>query len=187
MPIRDWLLDTFFRNAVDERLRLSLPARDAPSAGWRGLNRPALEPPWHTQRELLEDAVRLAATNPLAARIVKLSVDFTVGQGFELVGDPWARAFFYDPSNRLSARVRSRASELAVCGELFVVLSRNVGGPMTYVREVSARLIDRVETSPDDRERELGYHQQTDTPEGRSWPTHTARGVYESRLTLGLR
>ena len=40
---------------------------------------------------------------------------------------------------------------------------------MTYVREVPASRIDRVETAENDLEQELRYHEVTDEPEGRWW------------------
>ncbi|MCE5258577.1 MAG: hypothetical protein LLG44_05875 [Chloroflexi bacterium] len=180
MTIRTWLLDTFFRRELDERIRLSIPARDSPAASWRELSAAPLGPPWQETRAALEAAARLAHTNPLAARIIALSADFTVGSGVELVtADAWARSFWDDPQNRIGARLRRWAGELARSGELFLVLSRNPASWMSYVREVPALLIDNIATDPDDLERELAYHQLTDDPQGITWSSRAADGGAE--------
>lgn len=179
MPIRDWLLDTFFKRAVDERVRLAVPVRDAPAAGWRELNAAPLGRSWQETRAVLETAARLSRENPLAARIIALSADFVVGEGVGFSGDAWAEAFWNDPQNRIGARLGRWCRELARSGELFLVLSRNPAGWMSYVREVPALLIDRVITDPDDLERELSYHQLTDEAQGLTWSSREADGSAE--------
>jgi len=169
MPLRDWLLDHVFAREVDARVQMALKAIDDPY--WRNVTdgQPQARP-WHVVRATLEKAAELGRTNPLAARLVAMTTDFVIGAGARLEGPPWARAFWDDPLNRVGGRVYRWCDELSRSGELFLVLSRNPVSRMSYVREVPALLIDRIETDPGDLERELRYHQLTADAEGRWWP-----------------
>jgi hypothetical protein len=157
-----------------------LPDDDEP--GWRGVQRP-----WHIVRGLLLQAASACETNPLAARLISMTTDFVIGSGATLrvrpapgsvargvpsdAGDPnaWVQAFWNHPLNHLSDRIYAWCDELSRSGELFLVLSRNPADGMSYVREIPALQIDAVETDPEDRERELRYHQLTEDVEGRYW------------------
>jgi len=169
MAWRDWLLDRVLAREVDARVQAALKAVDDPY--WRNVTdgQPQARP-WHEVRATLERVAELARTNPLAARLVAMTTDFVIGAGARLEGPPWAQAFWDDPLNRIAGRVYRWCDELSRSGELFLVFSRNPVSRMSYVREVPALLIDRIETDPDDLERELRYHQLAADPEGRWWP-----------------
>ncbi len=137
----------------------------------------ALDRPWHEHRAELERIHAACATNPLAARLLALTADFVIGSGATVSGHPFARRFWQHPLNRMDARLHDWCREWSRSGELFVALSRNPVDGMSYVRLVPALLIDAVEADADDLERELRYHQLTDTPEGRYWP---AAGAVEA-------
>ena len=124
-------------------------------------------------RDSIERVDRACRTNPLAARLVAMTTDFVVGRGVRVEGHPFARTFWDHPMNAVHGRLHRWCSELSRAGELFLVLSRNHVTGMSYVREVPALQIDRVETDPDDLERETRYHQLTGEPEGRWWPAAT--------------
>jgi len=169
MALRSWLLDHVLAREVDARVQAALKAVDDPY--WRNVTdgQPQARP-WHEVRATLERTAELARTNPLAARLVTMTTDFVVGSGARLTGAPWAHTFWDDPLNRIGGRVYRWCDELSRSGELFLVLSRNPVSRMSYVREVPALLIDRIETDPDDLEREIRYHQLSADPEGRWWP-----------------
>jgi hypothetical protein len=60
---------------------------------------------------------------------------------------------------------------LSRSGEIFVVVSTNPGDGMSYVRSIPASRVDRIETSADDLEQELRYHELLEeNVEGRWWP-----------------
>ncbi|HHX65636.1 MAG TPA: hypothetical protein GX702_12180, partial [Chloroflexi bacterium] len=107
-------------------------------------------------------------------RLVSMTTDFVIGSGAILEQEDDTHSFTHDfwhhPLNRLETRIFRWCDELTRSGELFLVLSRNRADGMSYVREVPALLIDRIETDPDDLECELRYHQLTDDTEGRWWP-----------------
>ncbi|MFO7698516.1 MAG: hypothetical protein R6X16_15380, partial [Anaerolineae bacterium] len=146
----------------------------------------AVQRPWHIVRALLEQAAAACETNPLAARLISMTTDFVIGSGATLRVRPssaqaWVQSFWNHPLNHLSDRIYAWCDELSRSGELFLVLSRNPADGMSYVREIPALQIDAIDTDPDDRERELRYHQLTADIEGRTW--ESARASEPSELT----
>ncbi len=181
MSVRDWLVERFFRDAVDARVRAALPVLDGPGhnaeAGWREVaNASPRARRWHEVRATLEQVAQVCRSNPLAARLVAMTTDFVVGAGAQLEGPPYAHAFWNDPRNRMDLRIYRWCDELSRTGELFLVLSRNPVTGMSYVREVPALLVDQVATDGDDLERELRYHQLTSDAQGIWWPAAGAEG-----------
>lgn len=172
-PIARWVERRLGRQ-VDARVQAALKVVDDAVGDrryWRPANDPSgLQRPWSDIRLQLERIQRVCLGNPLAQRVVGLTTDFVIGSGAELVGSPWALAFWEHPLNALNLRVYRWCDELSRSGELYLVLSTNPLDRMSYVREVPAILIDEIETDPDDLERELRYHQLTSQSEGRWWP-----------------
>ncbi len=184
MDLRGWLFDHLFADLVSERVSSALRVTDdrwwrpvtSQGAGW------TLELSWAERREMLEDCLHEWRTNPLAFRLVALTRAFAVGEGIALRAEDDAVQRFVDaftahPQNRLAQRLHRWSDELARAGEVFIVLSRNPGDGMSYVREVPALLIDEVRTDPQDGERELAYHQVTGDLEGRWWPAPGGPGA----------
>ena len=185
MHIRQRLADALFGDLIRARLAEAVKVVDDAAGGpryWTPLNAPAsaaLDLPWAEQRQLLDDCLAEWRANPLAFRITHLMSDFVVGSGVRVKSDrPEVQAFlerfWHHPYNRLAERLPRWCDELTRSGELFLVLSRNPGDRMSYVRELPASLIDRVETDPEDYEREWRYRQAASDPEGRWWlsPQH---------------
>jgi len=130
---------------------------------------------WHDVRSDLEQALEAWRVNPLAFRVVTLTTDFVLGEGLVVRSRvPWVQAlvgqFWAHRLNRLPMRLYRWCDELTRAGELFLVLSTNPADGLSYVREVPAARIDRLETDPDDLERELRYHELTGEFDGRWWP-----------------
>jgi len=140
---------------------------------------------WHEVQGDLTDALEAWRANPLAFRIVSLTTDFVVGEGLAVRSRvPWAQAFleqFWEHrQNRLPLRLHRWCDELSRSGELFLVLSTNQADGMSYVREVPAARIDRIEAAAGDLERELRYHELTGTLDGRWWPGPGAAEALEA-------
>jgi len=137
--------------------------------------------PWTEAQGELRDSLSAWRDNPLARRIVALTTDYVVGDGITLgsevptvdgfIGRLWAH-----PLNRLALRMYAWCDELTRAGELFIVLATNPADGLSYFRTVPAARIDRVETDPNDLERELRYHELvTGDLAGHWWPSpHTA-------------
>ncbi|NLG50012.1 MAG: hypothetical protein GX552_07880 [Chloroflexi bacterium] len=171
MNLSEWLIAHVpaIRRAVDQRVQLALKAVD--DDHWRPItNQTPTARTWADIRDQLGKIQEVCRVNPLASRLVDMTTDFVIGAQVRVDGDPWVRQFWEHPQNRLAQRLHQWCAELSRSGELFLVLSRNPVDRMSYVREVPAMLIDRIETDADDLERELTYHQLTDDTEGRWWP-----------------
>lgn len=161
---------------VEERVRNALQTLD--DEFWRPIAPPADGPrPWHETRQLLERAQAAYESNPIAARIIHMTTDFVIGSGATIKGPAWVHAFWEHPQNRLSERIYAWCDELALSGELFIVLSRNRADGMSYVREIPALQIDAIECATEDRELPLRYHQLTGDIEGRWWPSAQAAAL----------
>ncbi|MCD6518491.1 MAG: hypothetical protein J7M05_01005 [Anaerolineae bacterium] len=170
MGLRRWLAERLLAKEIAQRVQEALSAQEEPP--WRPLTgQLPTGRPWHEVRSQLERIHQACRTNPLAARLVAMTTDFVIGAGGEVEGHPFALRFWRHPLNRLETRIYRWCDELTRSGELFLVLSRNPVDGMSYVREVPALQIDRIETDPDDCERELRYHQLTEDLEGRWWPS----------------
>lgn len=144
------------------------------------------------QQEALASSDDAYRHNPLAFRIVELGVDFVLGQGVALrCADPaaeeWLRGWWDHPLNNLSLRQFDLCRELSLAGEAFVTLHTSPLDGLTYLRLVPARLIDRIETNPEDLEDEWRYHQADVGLEGRWWTREEMRHYAVNRLAGTVR
>jgi len=73
--------------------------------------------------------------------------------------------------NRMNLRLPGMCDELTRSGELFPVLFTNPANGMTYIRFIPAKQIDKIDTDPEDYERELQYHRlgTLNDVEGKWW------------------
>lgn len=170
--LRDRLIDRLFSRVIGQRVQQAVKVID--DAYWRDLATPSKGPPWHQHRDQLDKIEIACRANPIAARLVSMTTEFVIGSGATLQGSQFAFGFWNHPQNSLDQRIHTWSDELWRSGELFVLLSRNPIDRMSYVRELPASKIDRIETDPDDLERELRYRQLTADPEGKWWPAHPA-------------
>lgn len=176
MNWRAKLAERLFGDVIEERVRAAVKVVD--DRWWRQIGGAAgpQDRQWWELREDFEDALEAWRKNPLAYRIVSLTTDYVVGTGINVTSpigyvDKFIRKFWRHRQNRLDMRLYSWSDELARSGELFVVLFTNKVDGMTYVRTIPAIKIDRIETDPEDLEKELRYHElRDDDPiEGRWW------------------
>ena len=174
MSLREKLADRFFGDLIRARVEQAVKVVD--DRWWTQISGTAgpQDRAWHDVRGQIDGALDAWRTNPLAFRIVALTTDFVIGGGLAVRSRVPAVQAFLDQFwnhrlNRLSMRLYRWCDELTRAGELFLVLSTNPADGMSYVRELPAARIDRVEASPDDLERELRYHELSDQLEGRWW------------------
>ncbi|MGQ9683418.1 MAG: hypothetical protein ACUVX9_12830 [Anaerolineae bacterium] len=175
MKLQDLIADRLFGRLIRSRVAEAVKVVD--EQWWRQISDAARprERPWHEVRTGLDEALEAWRTNPLAFRIVSLTTDFVVGRGLRVRSSvPWVeellQRFWQHRLNRLDLRLHRWCDELTRSGELFLVLSTNPGDGLSYVRELPAVRVDRIETSADDLERELRYHELTSDLDGRWWP-----------------
>ncbi len=168
------LLGPALQRTIDERVALQVQAID--DRYWRALAPDdPLQRPWSEIHSAMQAAQEAYDTNPLAAAIVNTLSNLTLGPGIELTGPTQAIAFADHAQNRLTERYLNWLMELSRTGELFIVLNMPAGGGPNFLREMPSIQIDAIETDPNDRERELRYHQVTNDPEGRWWPSYESQ------------
>ncbi len=131
--------------------------------------------PWSELAQDDRDALEAWRTNPLARNIIRLTTAYVVGRGIQITSTVprvarWLKRFWHHPQNRIPARLPGLCDELALTGELFIILYTNPVDGMSYLRVKPASSIDRIETDPDDLERELRFHEiVAGDPTGRWW------------------
>ncbi len=159
---------------------------DAP--GWQALTgRPHEYSPAQVS-EIYGDALTAWRKNPIAWRIIAITTDYCVGDGLQIDSPVKSLSGFIDrfwrhPQNHMDLRLEAMSDELARAGDLFVLLFRNPADGMSYLRLVTKDRITRIETAPNDWERELAYLEaQEGDPAGRRWlsPYHPEAAAQEA-------
>lgn len=192
MSLRERIADRFFADVLARRVQNAVKANE--DRWWTrigGATGPQ-DRSWAEAQAGAADALAAWRDNPLARRIVALTTDYVVGDGITLGSEVpevagFIRRLWGHPLNRLALRLYAWCDELTRSGELFLAVATNPGDGLSYVRALPAARIDRIETDPDDLERELRCHELTSSPAlplrgeesadltGRWWPTpHTA-------------
>lgn len=177
MPVRDWILNTFFSTEVRRRETLAAAAfddsRDRLLSGGRVQERDR----WDCDREeLLAQALEAWRTNPLARRIVELTSQYVVGGGISFrCPHAHTRRFLHEfwnhRLNRMDMRVFELCDELTRSGEIFLLLSTDPSG-MSYLRAVPAQEILSIDTAGNDLEQELAYHGRDAAGSAPVWPAY---------------
>jgi hypothetical protein len=163
-----------------ERLRdhEDRPAREGrlgdEDRGWR-----AASAPRDVRPEVREDTIAEAdeswRNNPIGFRLTEMTGEMVLGRGMRLASvDPATQAFvdewWHHPQNRMPERQYRLFRELYLTGELFVALFTNPFDGMTYLRTIPSRNIERIDTDPEDIERELRFHHVVGADgQARSW------------------
>lgn len=113
----------------------------------------------YNRQDVLEQCLEAWRDNPLARRIVELTSQYVVGNGFDLqCKDKHTKAFidqFWSHRlNRMDARIVELCDELTRTGNLFLLLTTDHAG-MTYIRSIPATNIDKIFPTPNDIEQPL--------------------------------
>lgn len=118
-------------------------------------------------------------TNPQARRIIEITTDHVLGDGFrpEAPGQMgrFLGQFWEHRQNRMALRLPAIVDEIGRAGDVFLVLFRNAGDGMSYVRPVPKSQIIKIETAENDWETEIAYHERRGPgEEPRVWlsPSH---------------
>ncbi len=162
----------------------SVTVRVDDSPGWSDVSAgdgPA-DRPWYELHEDLTDALTAWRKNFMVRQVVRLTTAYVVGDGIKVSSThPWVRgfvdAFQAHRQNKIGDRLAAWCDELTRSGELYVALFPNPVDGMQYVRAVPASQITRVETDPEDYERETGYLESIPNQlEPKQWKSkHTAQ------------
>ncbi len=122
----------------------------------------------------LTEIINLYRASPIARRIIEISIEFVIGDGFS-ISSPSRRAekfikeFWAHPLNDLEAQLPEWAAEALRSGDLFILFSVDAAG-MSYVRAIPAEQISEIVTAPNDYRQELAYKRASldDSP----WPAY---------------
>ena len=149
------------------------------SPGWQNSPDTRHDHDLDTRHALYSDSLKAWRSNPIAWRIIAITTDFVVGSRIQLTSthaglQRFLDSFWNHPQNRMAERLEPLCDELSRAGDLFVVLFRNPQDGMSYLRVVTKDRIARIETAPNDWERELAYFERVDALEERRWlsPNH---------------
>lgn len=128
---------------------------------------------------LYGDSLDAWRKNPLAWRIISITTDYVVGKRIAITSpnkrlDQFCREFWRHPKNRMDLRLEPMCDELSRAGDLFVLLFRNPGDGMSYIRFVTKDRIRAIRTAENDWETELAYVEQLEDGGEREWlaPEH---------------
>lgn len=186
MSLKIRIAERLFGDYIEQRVQAAVKVVDDKwwtQIGGGGVDR--REQMWADIRQDQDDSLDAWRDNPLARRVVSLVTDYVVGDGIRVTSEReevqrWIDRFWDHPQNRIGSRLYAWCDEVTRCGELFIVVYRNPGDGMSYVRTIPASRIDKIETDPEDFEHELQYHEVVDgSVEGRFWP---GRGQMEGGL-----
>lgn len=110
---------------------------------------------------ILSECLRAWRVSPIARRLVKLTTEFIVGEGFAIKSDHKATNTFLlewwsHPLNRLDDQIPEWCDELSRSGNLFFLVSVTSDG-MSFVRCVPSELIKEIQTADNDVFQETYY------------------------------
>jgi hypothetical protein len=111
--------------------------------------------------KVLTEAVNAWRANPLARRVVEITSEFVLGDGFGVTSRnrrtaAFLRRFWTHELNDMDAQLREWADEAWRSGDLFVLFSTDAGG-FPLVRAVPAESIIEIATAPNDYRQETAY------------------------------
>lgn len=181
-PLRQWLAQLVARAIGRPQPLAALYTRIDDNAGWQPAAAAAHDRDSGAAADLYRDTLRQWRDNALLRRIVNTISDFVIGDELRLTSDHPAMqrfldAFWEHPENRLGLRLAEMSDELSRAGDLFVVLFRNPGDGLSYLRFVTRDQVATIETAANDWERELAVVQHA-APDGdgtpQRWPTPAA-------------
>ncbi len=122
----------------------------------------------YDRAKLLTQVINAWRSNPLAKRIIELTTEFVLGDGFAYESrQPKINKILYDfwthRLNNLDEQLPEWADEAWRSGDLFILFSVDAQGN-SYVRAVPAEQIKSIETAPNDYRQELAYSRGEDHP-----------------------
>lgn len=157
------LLDT-----IKTKLRLWLSIPETENTFYVGTTALATDRdrPAYSREEILQQCIDAWRYNPLARRIVELTTQYAVGNGFNLSCEDGRVKAFIDEFwnhrlNQMANRILAMSDELARCGNLFLLISTDASG-MSYIRAVQTEQVEEIISAQNDPEQEQFYKLKID-------------------------
>lgn len=113
------------------------------------------------REKILTQVINAYRTNPIAKRIIEITTEFAIGDGFgwSATGarlERFVKRMWNNPLNDLDTQITEWATEAWSTGDLFLIGSVDAGG-MTYWRAMPAENITEIETVENDYRQERAY------------------------------
>ena len=110
---------------------------------------------------VLSQALNAWRNNPLARRIVEITTEFVLGDGFSFTCEAPSAARFLtgwwqNPLNDLDSQLPEWADEAWRTGDLFLLFSLDPSGA-SYVRALPSEMVTEIERRENDTRQETGY------------------------------
>lgn len=115
----------------------------------------------YDRKKILDQAINAWRSNPIARRIIQLTTEFVIGDGFGFQttnarAQKFLSEFWKHPLNNLTEQLPEWADEAWRTGDLFMLFSVDEGG-MIYVRALPSETITVIQTAENDYRQELLY------------------------------
>lgn len=133
------------------------------------------------------DALDAWRKNPQARRIIDITTDHVLGDGFRPQASGqlgrFIDQFWRHRQNRMDMRLPAIVDELSRAGDVFLAMFRNAADGMSYVRPIPKSQIIKIEVAANDWETEIAYHERQGPGEPpRVWlsPMHPDAGAADA-------
>ncbi len=141
-------------------------------AGWDSNFRDRLN---YDRSKILTQAITAWRSNPIARRIIELTTEFVIGEGWTFTApdqvEKLLKEFWNHPLNNLDEQLPEWADEAWRTGDLFLLVSVD-GGGQVYVRALPSEGIGVIETAGNDYRQEKLY--KRDATDENPWPAWDA-------------
>lgn len=182
MPKRlQGIISSIFSPMIDQSVRAALSVSENDNSfliGTRRFDETDRDRLEYDRYSVLEQCLDAWRENPLARRIVELTSQYVVGNGFDIKckHEPtksFINSFWNHPLNRMPSRIVELSDELTRTGNLFLLLSTDPAG-MTYLRSIPASDIDKIDHASNDIEQPVSFvtKQDNQTLTSKTYPAY---------------
>jgi hypothetical protein len=127
----------------------------------------------YDRRNILNQAITAWRANPIARRIIEITTEFVMGDGWSFQSpkncEKFLHKFWFHPLNNLDEQLPEWADEAWRTGDLFLLVSVD-GGGQVYVRALPSESIGVIETRENDYRQEILY--KRDATDENPWPAY---------------
>ncbi len=169
--IAKWIAGGALRSTTD---LAAVTSKVDDSPGWTSNTGRLHERDFSEIQSLYEDSLTAFRKNPIAWRIIQTTTNYILGEKI-IVSSPrrdlnaFIKQFWNHPQNNMDLRLQAMSDELARAGDIFPVLFRNPQDGMSYIRFVTKDRIVKIESAPNDWEKEILFHEVQEIGEPKRW------------------
>ena len=131
----------------------------------------------YDRQNILTQAITAWRANPIARRIIELTTEFVIGDGFTFTCpknvEKLLKDFWSHPLNNLDDQLPEWADEAWRTGDLFLLVSVD-GGGQAYVRALPSESVGIIDVAGNDYRQEKAYRH--DATDDKPWPAYLPGG-----------